>query len=82
MTTLSKKSIYLTTPPAIPLNFVQPLSYEFRVAEIIDESGKIESVKLQMCIWEHDEHGVGTMKQSWSDVPRYKFDKSGKMLPS
>jgi hypothetical protein len=88
MMNLSTKQIYVTqptppvpiTPPALPVQFVKPLSYEFRVAEVIDENGKIESVKLQMQIWEHDEFGTGTIKQSWTDVPRYKFTKDGIMM--
>jgi hypothetical protein len=89
MTTLMTKQVYVTppspptpTPPlAIPIQFVKPLSYEFRVAEIVNDEGKIESVKLQMQVWEHDEYGSGNVKQYWSDVPRYKFDRNGAMLP-
>jgi hypothetical protein len=60
--------------------FVKPLSYEFRVAEIVNDDGKVETVKLQMQVWEHDEYGSGTVKQYWSDVPRQKFDKNGTLL--
>ena len=60
--------------------FVKPLSYEFRVAEIVDDTGKIETVKLQMQVWEHDEYGSGTVKQYWQDVPRQKFDKNGTLI--
>ena len=60
--------------------FVKPVSYEFRVAEIVDDAGKIESVKLQMQVWEHDEYGSGIVKQYWSDVPRVKFDKTGNII--
>lgn len=80
-TTLSTKQVYLPSQPAQPMQFVKPLSYEFRVAEIIGDDGKIETVKLQMQVWEHDEFGSGTIKQYWFDVPRYKFDKLGGMLP-
>lgn len=81
---LTSKKIY-TTPPqavALPVDFVKPLSYEFRVAEIVDDAGKVEKVKLQMQVWEHDEFGSGVVKQYWSDVPRHKFDKNGTMLIS
>jgi hypothetical protein len=71
----------MPAPVAIPIDFVKPLSYEFRVAEIVDDAGKVEKVKLQVQIWEHDEYGSGNVKQIWSDVPRYKFDKNGSMLP-
>ena len=80
---LTSKKIYPPVPPtqAIPVDFVKPLSYEFRVAEYVDDDGKIEKVRLQVQIWEHDEFGSGTVKQIWQDVPRYKFDKNGVMLP-
>ena len=75
------------TPPTqyvtIPTQYVtipKPLSYEFRVAETVDEDGKVLSVKLQMQIWEHDEYGAGTVRLYWQDVPRVKFDKHGAML--
>ena len=86
MPVLTTKQLYVnqptpSTPPALPVPFVKPLSYEFRVAEVVDKEGKIISVKLQMQIHEHDEFGSGTIKQYWSDVPRYKFDEGGNMLP-
>lgn len=83
---LTTKQVYLpvhpvpSPPPAQSFSFPKPLSYEFRVAEIIGDDGKIETVKLQMQIWEHDEFGSGTVKQYWSDVPRQKFDKNGVLL--
>ena len=67
----------MPAPVAIPIDFVKPLSYEFRVAEIVDDNGKVEKVKLQVQIWEHDEFGSGTVKHYWADVPRCKFDKNG-----
>lgn len=84
---LTTKQISLPVPPMPPMpvaqsmTFPKPLSYEFRVAEIVDADGKVETVKLQMQIWEHDEYGSGILKQTWQDVPRYKFDKNGAMLP-
>lgn len=79
---LTNKKIYPTppTPVAMPVDFVKPLSYEFRVAEVIDDNGKVEKVNLQMQVWEHDEFGYGVVKQFWHDVPRYKFNKDGTML--
>ena len=61
--------------------FVKPVSYEFRVAEFVDDEGKVERVKLQMQVWEHDEYGSGTVKHYWSDVPRIKIDKNGSIIP-
>ena len=65
-------------PPTIP--FVKPLSYEFRVAEHLDDEGKLSRVALQVQVWEHDEYGAGIVRQRWQDVPRCKFDKDGAIL--
>lgn len=78
MNTLATKTLYLPSqpapqPPAQAYSFVKPLSYEFRVAENVDADGKIESVKLQVQVWEHDEYGSGTLKLYWQDVPRVKM---------
>lgn len=83
MSQLTAKHIYPTPPQpvAIPIQFVKPLSYEFRVAEFVDDDGKIEKVKLQIQIWEHDEYGSGTVKSYWHDVPRIKIDKNGSIIP-
>jgi hypothetical protein len=79
---LTNKKIYPPSVqlPAIPIDFVKPVSYEFRVAETVDDSGKIIKVSLQMQVWEHDEFGSGTVKHYWQDVPRVKFDKNGTIL--
>lgn len=79
---LTNKKIYPPSVqlPAIPIDFVKPVSYEFRVAETVDDSGKVIKVSLQMQVWEHDEFGSGTVKHYWQDVPRVKFDKNGAML--
>ena len=81
---LTAKKLYpvAPTPIPIPVDFVKPLSYEFRVAETVDLKGKVIKVSLQVQIWEHDEFGSGTVKQTWQDVPRYKFDENGANLPS
>lgn len=82
---LTSKQIFVTqtvqTPPALPVQFVKPLSYEFRVTETVDDDGKVLFVKLQMQIWEHDEYGTGTVKHYWQDVPRIKVDKNGSVIP-
>lgn len=85
MTSLTTKQVYLPVPtynppPAQSITFPKPLSYEFRVAETVDIDGKITRVALQVQVWEHDEYGAGTVKQTWTEVPRYKFDSSGSML--
>ena len=75
---------YISLPVlSLPLQtapFVKPLSYEFRVAEIVDDSGKIERVNLQMQVWEHDEYGGGNVKVFWHDVPRVKISANGNIV--
>ena len=82
MSQLTTKQIILPvqTLPQQYAPFVKPLSYEFRVAEFVDDAGNIEKVKLQVQVWEHDEYGSGTVKQYWQDVPRQKFDRNGTAL--
>ena len=81
---LTNKKIYPPAAqiPAMPIDFVKPLSYEFRVAETVDDNSKVTKVSLQVQVWEHDEFGSGVVKQRWQDVPRFKFDKNGTMLAS
>ena len=84
MSQLTQKYISLPVQPAPPQQtapFVKPLSYEFRVAEFVDDAGNVEKVKLQVQVWEHDEYGSGVVKQFWHDVPRQKFDRNGSLIP-
>lgn len=70
---LTSKKIYPSVPAApIPVDFVKPLSYEFRVVEYI-KSEKVTKVCLQVQVWEHDEFGVGIVKQPFTDVDRIKL---------
>jgi hypothetical protein len=79
MITLTSKSVYVTpphhqtTPPAIPFQFVKPLSYEFRVAEHTNADGTIVKIGLQVQVTEHDEFGIGVIKHYWTDVERVKI---------
>lgn len=75
MTQLIIKKIYATPAPpqAIPIDFVKPLSYEFRVVEDVNSEDKVIKVRLQVQVWEHDEFGSGNVKQWWADVPRIKM---------
>lgn len=80
MNSLTTKQIYVTpslpvpmAPPPITLQFVKPLSYDFRVVEHVEFNGKLERVALQVQVWEHDEYGSGHVKQYWTDVPRVKM---------
>lgn len=79
---LNTKMIYPPVPSPMPVTFVKPLSYEFRVAEYLDDKGKITKVALQWQIWEHGEDGFGSLLQTWMDVPRVQFDSNGSMIPS
>lgn len=59
----------------LPLPNVQlakPVSYEFRVAEFMKD-GKVEKVALQVQVWEHDNYGVGNVKQDWTTVDRVQI---------
>jgi hypothetical protein len=51
----------------------KPVSYDFRVAEYVDEDGKISKVGLQYRMWEHDNDGTGTVVQTWTDVERVQI---------
>ena len=84
MNQLTTKHIATPVPvvSATQIPFVKPVSYEFRVAEMHDEDGKIAKVCLQMQVWEHDEYGSGTVKQFWHDVPRIKLDATGTLMIS
>lgn len=79
--TSKQLSLPLVTQPQQYAPFVKPVSYEFRVAEYLDDSGKVEKVKLQVMVWEHDEYGTGVVKHYWNDVPRVKMDKNGSIIP-
>jgi hypothetical protein len=84
MITLNTKQIFVTqpqqTPPAIPVQFAKPLSYQFRVAEHLAEDNTIERIGLQVEVYEHDEYGVAIIRVPWMDVPRVKL-KNGLIVP-
>lgn len=75
MTQLTSKKIYAQAiqMPVSPIDFVKPVSYEFRVVEDMNAEDKVVKVRLQIQVWEHDEFGSGTVKQWWTDVPRIKM---------
>ena len=77
--TSKQVSIPIQTLPQQYVPFVKPLTYEFRVAETVEE-GKITKVRLQVQVWEHDEYGSGIVKQYWQDVSRAQFDKDGNAI--
>jgi hypothetical protein len=60
----------------VPQSFVvisKSVSYDFRVAEYVDEDGKISKVGLQYRMWEHDNDGTGTIIQTCTDVERVQI---------
>lgn len=82
---LNTKQIFVpqpvpSTPPALYIQVAKPESYEFRVAETMDETGKIVKVGLQIQVWEHDECGTGIVKFDWKDVPRVVMTKDGMII--
>ena len=80
MNNLVTKKIFSNIPSqAVPIDFVRPLSYEFRVVETV-EDGRVTKVGLQFQVWEHDEFGSGIVKQYWQDVPRVQMDKNGTLI--
>lgn len=76
MITLMTEQVYLP-PPQIPpqqsFTFPKPLSYEFRVAEHVDNDGNIFKVGLQVQVWQHDQYGAGSVIYPWTDVQRVKL---------
>lgn len=65
--------------PSPSMMVVKPLSYEFRVAEHVDENGNISKVGLQVKTWEHDNYGAPLMVQDWTDVERVKIPDANLM---
>ena len=59
--------------PQSSVMLAKPLSYEFRVAEYEDKNGDVVKVGLQVQVTEHDNYGVGLVKQTWTDVPRVRL---------
>ena len=74
-------SVPLSVPPNINVPVAKPESYEFRVAEFVEEN-KIVKVGLQVRTWEHDEYGSSSLKFDWKDVPRVLIDNATGILIS
>ena len=80
---LTTKSVFppIPTLQPLPVPFVKPLSYEFRVAEIV-EDGVVKSVKLQVQTFEHDEFGVGVAFWGPLPIPQIKvFGYTASVVP-
>lgn len=74
--TLSTLSITPPAPPTPPpITFPAPLSYEFQVAEYLDENGSITKVELQMKVNQHDQWGNIAINGTWNPVPRVQIPK-------
>ena len=58
--------------PVPCVTIAKPLSYEFRVAEFVNEKNEIMKVGLQVAIFEHDNYGVRQLVKNWTDIERVK----------
>jgi hypothetical protein len=67
------------TPPATYVNAIKPFTYDFRVAEYVDENNVVQKVGLQVKIFEAKLPTYGgtvtstTLIQDWTDVPRVQL---------
>jgi len=69
------------TVPNSTVILPKPFSYDFRVVEMVDDSGNILKVGLQGKIYEHDQFGNPIVIQDWIDIPRVKINvATGKEL--
>ena len=64
---------YQINLPTSSVTLPKPLSYEFRVAEFVNEKDEVQKVGLQVKVWEHDSYGMSMLKKDWADVPRVKL---------
>lgn len=64
-------TLMITQPPPSPplITFPNPLSYEFRVVEYVDQ-GKIIKARLEVKINQHDQYGNMSFDGTWEEVPR------------
>jgi hypothetical protein len=51
----------------------KPLSYDFRVAEYVNDKDEIVKVRLQVAVFEHDNYGGRQLRQDFVDVERVKI---------
>jgi hypothetical protein len=78
ITTPNSESIQTSTPSPSYVNIVKPFTYDFRVAEYVDENNVVQKVGLQVRIYEAKTlpggYGSSTdMIQDWTDVPRIQL---------
>jgi hypothetical protein len=55
-------------------------TYNFRVAEIVDDNGKIEKVALQYQVVMHFPTGSVELTEPWVTCERVKIDKTGNLV--
>lgn len=61
--------------PQSTVSIAKPVSYEFRVAEYINDNKEVVKVGLQVRMWEHSNitGSNGFIKQDWKDVERVQI---------
>jgi hypothetical protein len=59
--------------PQSSVQMVKPISYDFRVAEYVNEKDEVVKVSLQMKCYDHDNYGVGSLRHDWMDVERVRL---------
>ena len=73
----SVSSSFKMEVPQSSVMMAKPLSYQFRVAEYVNEKGTIVKVGLQVATFEHDNYGVPQLKKDWTDVERIQLPYKG-----
>jgi hypothetical protein len=69
----SGPNFQIQVPPST-VTVLKPLTYDFRVAEYVDDDGNVKKVGLQVQVWEHTNYGgSGSIKRDWTDVPRVQL---------
>jgi len=61
--------------PQSSVSIAKPVSYEFRVAEYVNDNKEVIKVGLQVRMWEHSNitNSDGFIKQDWKDVERVQI---------
>lgn len=72
-TTYQTAGHYEVKIPQSTVMVVKPVSYEFRVAEYVNEKDETVKVGLQVAVFEHDNYGVRQLLQDFTDVERVKI---------
>jgi hypothetical protein len=58
--------------PQSSVMIAKSLSYDFRVAEYVNDKDEIVKVGLQVAVFEHDNYGGRQLRQDFVDVERVK----------